>query len=179
MKEFLSWYIEVVLFRVFTILTFLKWETQKLSARYLELSQSELESRADQAYEIYRECQVCPHACKVDRTQGQTGYCGQTDLSKHFIQRPAFWRGTAFGGDRGVWAICLSPRAICVVIIARTFKSPSNGKKRHLPLNLNKPINPPLGRCYVCRRRGHILSGWVSPSHVVPGLLKSLVLGTG
>ena len=34
-----------------------------MSARYLKLSRSELKSRAQQSYEIYRECRVCPHAC--------------------------------------------------------------------------------------------------------------------
>ena len=65
-----------------------------MSARYLKLSRSELELRAQQAYEIYRECRVCPHDCGVDRTQGKTGYCGQTDFLsvsssvRHFGEEP-------------------------------------------------------------------------------------------
>ena len=51
-----------------------------MSAYYLKLSRSELELRAQQAYEIYRDCRVCPHACGVDRTQDQTGFCGHTNL---------------------------------------------------------------------------------------------------
>jgi len=34
--------------------------------------------RIEQAYEAMRYCQLCPRACAVDRTAGQTGYCGLT-----------------------------------------------------------------------------------------------------
>ena len=34
--------------------------------------------RVEQAYEALRYCQLCPRACAVDRTAGQTGYCGLT-----------------------------------------------------------------------------------------------------
>ena len=27
----------------------------------------------------YTDCCLCPRNCHVDRTQGKTGYCGQTD----------------------------------------------------------------------------------------------------
>jgi putative pyruvate formate lyase activating enzyme len=51
-----------------------------MSASYLKLSRSEIELRSQQAYEIYRDCRVCPQACEVDVTQRQTGYCGKTDF---------------------------------------------------------------------------------------------------
>ena len=50
-----------------------------MTAAYLDLSQKELQQRSDQAYEIYRSCRVCPHACDVNRTDGETGFCGQLD----------------------------------------------------------------------------------------------------
>jgi len=44
--------------------------------------------------ECYTECTLCPRECKVDRTKGQTGYCGETDKLKiasigaHFGEEP-------------------------------------------------------------------------------------------
>ena len=32
--------------------------------------------------ELYAECKLCPNECKVDRTKGQKGRCGQTDKVK-------------------------------------------------------------------------------------------------
>lgn len=32
--------------------------------------------------EFYKECRLCPNECKVDRTSGKTGRCGQTDRIK-------------------------------------------------------------------------------------------------
>ena len=79
---------------------------------YLNLTQIELERRATAAYELYRECTVCPHACKVDRTQadraGQNrGVCAQSDRLvvgasvQHFGEEPPFT------GTRMAWAIFL------------------------------------------------------------------------
>jgi putative pyruvate formate lyase activating enzyme len=65
-----------------------------MTAAYLDLSQKELQQRSDQAYEIYRSCRVCPHACDVNRTEGGTGFCGQLDTLyisssfQHFGEEP-------------------------------------------------------------------------------------------
>lgn len=43
---------------------------------------------------LYKSCSLCPRSCKVDRTQGQTGFCGQTDqmvlstAALHFGEEP-------------------------------------------------------------------------------------------
>jgi len=42
----------------------------------------------------YKNCTLCPRDCKVDRAQGQTGYCGETDklrissIGAHFGEEP-------------------------------------------------------------------------------------------
>ncbi len=173
MKELLSWYIGVVLFRVFTILTFMKSETRKLSARYLELSRSELESRADQAYEIYRECRVCPHACGVDRTQGQTGYCGQTDLLRvsssvlHFGEEPPLV-GTRGVGNLFITACNMRCDYCQNFQISQLWEKEAPGLERTYQSIARQMLR--------LQEEGAHFIGWVSPSHVVPGLLKSLVL---
>ena len=42
----------------------------------------------------YKNCSLCPRECKVDRTQGKTGYCGETErlrissIGAHFGEEP-------------------------------------------------------------------------------------------
>ncbi|MEG3055142.1 MAG: hypothetical protein RQM90_02965 [Methanoculleus sp.] len=43
---------------------------------YVHLSRSgELEERAERAYEILRDCVVCPQECHVNRIEDELGFC--------------------------------------------------------------------------------------------------------
>ena len=146
-----------------------------MSARYLELSQAELESRARQAYEVYRECRVCPHACGVDRTQGQTGYCGQTDQLnvsssiRHFGEEPPLV------GTRGVGNLFItSCNMRCDY--CQNFQISQLWKKRPLDDVIEQSYKSIARQMIRLQEEGAHFIGWVSPSHVVPGLLKSLCL---
>ena len=144
-----------------------------MSARYLKLSRSELESRAQQAYEIYRECRVCPHACGVDRTQGQTGYCGQTDLLRvsssvrHFGEEPPLV-GTGGVGNLFVTSCNLRCDYCQNFQISQDWKNPTDA------VNLEQSYLVAAEQMLRLQEEGVHFIGWVSPSHVVPGLLKSL-----
>ena len=148
-----------------------------MSARYLELSRSELESRARQAYEIYRECRVCPHACGVDRTQGQTGYCGQTDLLRvsssvrHFGEEPPL---VGMGGVGNLFITSCNMRCD----YCQNFQISQLWKKQALPtaIGLERTYQSTAQQMVRLQGEGAHFIGWVSPSHVVPGLLKSLSL---
>jgi len=146
-----------------------------LSARYLALSRSELEWRANQAYEIYRECQVCPHACRVDRTQGQTGYCGQTDLLRvssgvrHFGEEPPLV-GTGGVGNLFVTA-CNMRCDYC-----QNFQISQLWDKKVPVMGAEQSYQAVARQMVRLQEEGVHFIGWVSPSHVVPGLLKSLIL---
>jgi putative pyruvate formate lyase activating enzyme len=148
-----------------------------LSARYLRLSQSELESRADQAYEIYRECRVCPHACGVDRTQGKTGFCGQTDLLRvssavrHFGEEPPLV-GTGGVGNLFVTACNMRCDYCQNYQISQLWQERSSVDITALEQSWKDTALQMLR----LQEEGVHFIGWVSPSHVVPGLLKSLSL---
>ena len=49
---------------------------------------------SDLSFEDYNQCSLCPRECKIDRTNGQTGYCRETDKLKissigaHFGEEP-------------------------------------------------------------------------------------------
>jgi putative pyruvate formate lyase activating enzyme len=144
-----------------------------LSARYLKLSRSELESRAQQAYEIYRECRVCPHACGVDRTQGQTGYCGQTDILsvsssvRHFGEEPPLV-GTGGVGNLFVTACNMRCDYCQNFQISQDWQNPTDA------VSLEQSYQVTAEQMLRLQEEGVHFIGWVSPSHVVPGLLKSL-----
>jgi putative pyruvate formate lyase activating enzyme len=144
-----------------------------MSARYLELSKSELELRAQEAYEIYRECRVCPHACGVDRTHGQTGYCGQTDLLRvsssirHFGEEPPLV-GTNGVGNLFVTA-CNMRCDYC-----QNFQISQDWMDLKHAISIDQSYQAAAEQMVRLQEEGAHFIGWVSPSHVVPGLLKSL-----
>ncbi len=62
---------------------------------YLEkLTIAELKERVEQLNNILKECCVCPHECKVNRTKGEEGNCRSTEqviissVSPHFGEEP-------------------------------------------------------------------------------------------
>ena len=144
-----------------------------MSARYLELSRSELESRANQAYEIYRDCRVCPHACQVDRTQGQTGFCGQTDTLRgsssvlHFGEEPPLV-GTGGVGNLFITACNMRCDYCQNFQISQQWEKEAPAIERTYQSTAKQMVR--------LQEQGAHFIGWVSPSHVVPGLLKSLLL---
>ncbi|HIK58782.1 MAG: radical SAM protein [Nitrospinaceae bacterium] len=143
--------------------------------RYLELSQSELESRAQQAYEIYRECQICPHACGVDRTQGQTGYCGQTDLLRVSSSIRHFGEEPPLVGTRGVGNLFVtSCNMRCDY--CQNFQISQLWKKPIDSVAIEQSYRSIAQQMIRLQEEGVHFIGWVSPSHVVPGLLKSLCI---
>ncbi len=42
---------------------------------YLRLSEEEFEERIERAYDLIKQCRLCPQNCKVKRLQGQRGFC--------------------------------------------------------------------------------------------------------
>ena len=49
----------------------------------------------------YRECQLCPRLCRVDRTAGQRGVCGETAVCRVASSGPHHGEEPAFSGTRG------------------------------------------------------------------------------
>lgn len=146
-----------------------------MSARYLELSPSELESRAQQAYEVYRECRVCPHACGVDRTQGQTGFCGQTDLLRVSSTVRHFGEEPPLVGQRGVGNLFITACNMRCDY-CQNFQISQLWENRPSAKDVEQSYNDIARQMVRLQDEGVHFIGWVSPSHVVPGLLKSLSL---
>ena len=140
-----------------------------MQAGYLNLTQMELQRRVDAAYDLYRNCTVCPHSCQVDRTQQGRGVCGQSDRLvvgasvRHFGEEPPF-TGTCGVGNIFVTSCNLS------CDYCQNFQISQEG------LGSEYSYAQVAEQMLDLQAQGVHFIGWVSPSHVVPGLLKSLAL---
>ena len=54
------------------------------------------------------DCCLCPRNCHVDRTQGKTGYCGQTDQIRAARAALHMWEEPCISGDAGSGAVFFS-----------------------------------------------------------------------
>jgi putative pyruvate formate lyase activating enzyme len=140
-----------------------------MQAGYLGLSRIELEKRASAAYDLYRECTVCPHACKVDRTGEGRGVCAQSDRLtvgasvRHFGEEPPFT------GSHGVGNIFVTSCNLACDY-CQNFQISQEGQGTEFS------YAQVAEQMLKLQAEGVHFIGWVSPSHVVPGLLKSLAL---
>jgi len=62
----------------------------------------------DQAMELLKACRVCPRKCGVDRTAGETGFCGMTDRLRVASAMPHFGEEAPLVGSAGSGTIFLS-----------------------------------------------------------------------
>ena len=56
----------------------------------------------------FTDCCLCPRNCHVDRTQGKTGYCGQTDQIRAARAALHMWEEPCIYGDAGSGAVFFS-----------------------------------------------------------------------
>ena len=57
---------------------------------------------------LFENCQLCPRACGVDRTRGQTGFCGADDTVHAARAALHFWEEPPISGTRGSGAVFFS-----------------------------------------------------------------------
>ncbi len=53
----------------------------------------------------FNSCNLCPRGCNVDRTHGETGYCGQTDKLKAARAALHMWEEPCISGEAGSGAV--------------------------------------------------------------------------
>ena len=59
-------------------------------------------------FEAYKNCTLCPRACKVDRTQGKSGYCGESATCRVSFIGPHFGEEPSFTGSKGSGTVFFS-----------------------------------------------------------------------
>ena len=115
----------------------------------------------------YTNCNLCPRSCGVDRTQGQTGFCGCGDqilVAKTMLHK---WEEPALAGNGGSGAIffggCTLKCAYCqnrAISCAPTGKAVSSRELRQMMEDL------------IAQGAENI--DLVTPSHFLPGILPAL-----
>ena len=136
----------------------------------MKLSSRELRWRAAEAREHYARCDLCAHACGVDRRQGPAGICLEGDglwlagAGIHHGEEPQLVpsgliliAGCNLGCEScETWEISLERRGAVAT---------SAGQLAALLLDLQK--------------RGAVNANFVTPTHVLPALLDGLAVAAG
>ena len=141
-----------------------------MTASYLALHQSgQLHQRADKASAMLASCVVCPRKCKVDRLAGELGKCctgKQAIISSygpHFGEEPPL---TGSGGSGTIFFTNCNLK--CVYCQNYTISQQAQGDEA----NADKLATIML----YLQAKGCGNINLVSPSHVVPQILESLML---
>ncbi len=137
---------------------------------YLRLYESgELERRVRRALRMLKECEVCPHKCKVNRVGNEKGYCklGRYAVVSDYF--PHFGEEFPIRGYRGSGTIFFSYCNMRCVYCQNYEVSQLGAGKLMKPEDLASAMLELQD--YGCHN-----INLVSPSHVVPQILEALLL---
>ncbi len=115
----------------------------------------------------YKNCRLCPRQCGIDRTSGETGYCGSGDKIK--IARAAlhYWEEPCISGETGSGAVFFSGCTLGCVY-CQNYDISKNGKGYDI-------TDYELAEEFLrLRDNGAANINLVTPSHYVPGIISSL-----
>ncbi|OPL17301.1 MAG: radical SAM protein [delta proteobacterium ML8_D] len=136
---------------------------------YLELFENgELERRVDKAWESLTCCNMCPHLCRVDRLEGEQGFCGATDQAVVASYGPHFGEETPLVGRKGSGAVFFSWCNLRC-LYCQNYEISHLGAGRAVSTEL-------LASCFLSLQKdGCHNINLVTPSHMVPFILKALL----
>jgi putative pyruvate formate lyase activating enzyme len=137
---------------------------------YRELLLSgELAVRAEKAMQLLTCCTVCPRQCRVDRTMGELGYCGVGYLPLVSSYSPHFGEEPPLVGLYGSGTIFLAQCNMRCVYCQNFEISQCRSGREVTFTELAQMM-------LVLQRRGCHNINFVSPSHVVPQILKAVAI---
>ena len=135
---------------------------------YLELERSgELERRERALWAMLKSCSLCPRQCHVDRLAGEKGVCGSAEAFRVASYGPDFGNEQAIRGTRGSGGFFLSHcNLLCVFCQNWQINHRGDGKETsHAKL---------ASMMLELQRRGCHNIGFITPTHLVPHLVKAL-----
>ncbi|MDI3548365.1 MAG: putative pyruvate formate lyase activating enzyme [Halanaerobiales bacterium] len=124
----------------------------------------ELEKRAEKAYEILKDCVLCPHHCHVDRTKDELGYCRTGNDIKVASYGPHFGEETPLVGLRGSGTIFFSQCNLRCVFC-------QNYDISHLGEGEEVTVKELAEIMLFLQKRGCHNINFVTPSHMIHALL--------
>lgn len=140
----------------------------KSKPAYLQLyATGELDERAFRAYDRLRSCTVCPRRCGVNRLEGEQGFCRTgllpviTSYGPHFGEEPPL---VGIGGSGTIFVTHCN--------LACTFCQ--NYEISRCGQGSEVPVDTLAGMMIDLQQRGCVNINIVSPTHIVPQLIRSI-----
>jgi len=144
------------------------------SPRYLELHASgELDRRIDTFQEILQSCTLCPRQCRINRLEGERGYCRAgknlvvSSISPHFGEEEPLVGKRRLTGVGGSGTIFLTHCNLGCVYCQNYEISHLGQGQRVRPEEL-------AGAMLQLQAMGCHNINWVTPTHFLPQLIQSL-----
>ncbi len=135
--------------------------------RYLNITEEEFDRRIEKAYEILSPCEVCPRKCRVNRLEGEKGFCRSDEevivssYNAHFGEEPPL--SGNFGSGTIFFTNC---NLQCVYCQNYPISQLGNGNK----VSLSELAKIMLA---LQKRKCHNIN-LVTPTHFVPQIIKSI-----
>jgi putative pyruvate formate lyase activating enzyme len=137
---------------------------------YLELlANGDLEDRVARADALLEDCMVCPRACHVNRTKGETGFCKTGAFAQVSSHGPHFGEEPELVGRSGSGTIFVAHCNLACEF-CQNYEISQCGHGREVS------AEDLAGMMLSLQRQGCHNINIVTPSHVVPQLLKSLMI---
>lgn len=135
---------------------------------YLRLYRSEeLKAKIDEAVERLRRCEICPRKCRVNRLEGETGYCRISRRARVASYNAHFGEESPLVGKYGSGTIFFSS---CNLLCSFC----QNYEISHLREGMDvEPIHIAEMMIQLKNRGCHNIN-FVTPTHVVPQILEAL-----
>ncbi len=141
-----------------------------INPSYIRLYETgKLKEKVEKAFSMLEECRVCPHNCGVNRLSGEKGFCktGENVVISSFFPH----RGEEFPirGHRGSGTIFVSWCNMRCVYCQNYEISHLGEGREYTPEEI-------AGIMLYLQEEGCHNINWVTPSHVVPQLMKALYI---
>ena len=128
-----------------------------------------LKKRAEAAWEILSNCRLCPRACKVNRLHGETGFCHTGPEARVSSWGPHFGEEAPLVGRGGSGTLFFAYCNLgCLFCQNYELSHSGEGREAGPEFLAEKMVQLQQIGC-------HNLN-WVTPTHVMPMLLKALLI---
>jgi putative pyruvate formate lyase activating enzyme len=125
------------------------------------------QDRINQAYDLLKDCTVCPRACHVNRTDGVAGYCGMSDRLIVSTAGPHFGEEPPLVGHHGSGTIFLCGCNLRC-IFCQNYDISHGGHGRHASVNdlVNSMMRLQQTGCHNIN--------FVTPTHFTPHIMDAV-----
>ncbi|MFW5919370.1 MAG: radical SAM protein [Halanaeroarchaeum sp.] len=140
------------------------------SSRWDAATVAKRETQVRRLFDRYEDCDLCPHECHVDRTDGETGLCREDDTASVGSYGPHFGEEPPLTGTNGSGTIFLGNCNLACVFCQNWELSQQARETRERTPREIADIALEL------ESRGCHNVNFVTPTHVAPSLAKAIVI---